>query len=137
MCTNLEGSFECVCNPGFTLVGLARDTCSDHDECALNPTICGTNGTCINQYGSYRCSCQRGFQIDSTTGVCVDIDECRSGRFGFNLCNNGRCVNQPGSTDTYSLGCGYGKRNYSQKRKLFLPLNWQATFGASVQTATK
>ena len=26
-----------------------------------------------------RCNCQRGFQVDESTGICVDVDECGSG----------------------------------------------------------
>ena len=43
-CTNMEGSFQCKCLDGFVLGGSRRNTCIDHDECVLNPFICGKNG---------------------------------------------------------------------------------------------
>ena len=43
-CTNMEGSFQCQCNDGYVLGGPRRNTCIDHDECVLNPFVCGTNG---------------------------------------------------------------------------------------------
>ena len=46
-CTNMEGSFQCKCLDGFVLGGSRRNTCIDHDECVLNPFICGKNGKII------------------------------------------------------------------------------------------
>ena len=43
-CNNMEGSFQCKCLDGFVLGGSRRNTCIDHDECVLNPFICGKNG---------------------------------------------------------------------------------------------
>ena len=73
-CTNVAGSFQCVCNDGFTLTA-TRDACVDRDECATNPSICG-NGTCLNTFGSFKCRCDRGYQL-SSKGDCEDVDECR------------------------------------------------------------
>ena len=70
----MAGSFQCVCNDGFTLTA-TRDACVDRDECATNPSICG-NGTCLNTFGSFKCCCDRGYQL-SSKGDCEDVDECR------------------------------------------------------------
>ena len=90
----MEGSFQCQCNDGYVLGGPRRNTCIDHDECVLNPFVCGTNGTCINQMGDFDCKCDPGFEVNPTNKECVDIDECKS---RYELCgNNGRCKNTPG-----------------------------------------
>jgi len=66
-CHNLQGSFQCVCPPGFTL-NPTRDTCVDVDECSgFNPC---NNGSCINQIGSYRCHCHDGYKL-SPNNICV------------------------------------------------------------------
>ena len=70
ICTNMEGSFQCSCNEGFTL-SASGDTCIDIDECTVIPNTCG-NGTCINTFGSYRCRCNYGFQM-SSDNTCQDI----------------------------------------------------------------
>ena len=109
VCTNLDGSFECNCNKGFVLSGLARDTCVDHNECALNPMICGVNGTCVNQFGSYKCDCQQGFEVNPATGECIDVDECKT---RFDICQNGRCKNIPGG---FRCECLEGFREESNR----------------------
>ena len=47
VCRNNAGSFQCICNEGFTLTP-SRESCVDVDECWTNPGLCG-NGTCLNQ----------------------------------------------------------------------------------------
>ena len=54
---------------GFTLT-TSRDSCTDIDECASNPSLCG-NGTCVNTVGSYRCHCNLGFQVGTVRNICA------------------------------------------------------------------
>ena len=75
-CTNLNGSFECECNPGFAGDGVE---CSDIDECSLSLHTCDANATCTNLKGSFSCRCGsrftgfEGFMGDGHT--CFDIKE--------------------------------------------------------------
>lgn len=61
VCNNFQGSFQCICDPGYVLTA-DRSSCIDLDECIRSPNICN-NGTCINSMGSYQCQCYRGFKI--------------------------------------------------------------------------
>ncbi|KAK3705936.1 hypothetical protein RRG08_065079, partial [Elysia crispata] len=90
---------ECACNPkgssgcdpvtGCTCsVGWAGDQCyQDIDECSYETSPCPAFSTCINNPGSYRCSCNTGFQLN-TNGVCVDINECQTSFPCDQNCNN-------------------------------------------------
>uniref|UniRef100_A0A3P9AJ59 Fibrillin 2b n=1 Tax=Esox lucius TaxID=8010 RepID=A0A3P9AJ59_ESOLU len=72
MCINEDGSFKCICKPGFALAPNGR-YCTGKpyiDEC-LTPGIC-MNGRCINSEGSFRCECPPGLAIDVDGRVCVD-----------------------------------------------------------------
>ncbi|KAJ8963502.1 hypothetical protein NQ314_005581 [Rhamnusium bicolor] len=95
-CTNLPGSFNCLCSPGFD-VSPDGTMCTDHDECA-EIGMC-TNGICINMDGSFKCQCKPGFKLSPTGFACVDIDECYENP---RICLNGRCENTPGS---YTCAC--------------------------------
>lgn len=61
VCNNFQGSFQCICDPGYVLTA-DRSSCIDLDECTRSPSICN-NGTCINSMGSYQCQCFRGFTV--------------------------------------------------------------------------
>ena len=52
-CFNTEGSFLCVCNPGWTLSNTG--TCVDVNECALGGHGCGAGETCLNLPGQATC----------------------------------------------------------------------------------
>eukprot|EP01134_Creolimax_fragrantissima_P000184 CFRG0184T1 len=93
-CLNTEGSYNCICNAGFSGNGLE---CTDIDECTQNP--CDSNAACVNTAGSYTCTCNAGY---SGNGLeCTDIDECTQ-----NPCDiNAACVNTDGS---YSCTCNAG-----------------------------
>ncbi|XP_077988929.1 fibrillin-1-like isoform X2 [Glandiceps talaboti] len=85
-CTNSEGSFYCICSPGFLLTRDGR-TCEDIDECRNNPILC-MHGTCNNIPGSYQCICDTGYQMSPDSKRCIDRIECESS----GMCRNGRCV---------------------------------------------
>ncbi|MFT7582563.1 MAG: hypothetical protein ACI9MR_004245 [Myxococcota bacterium] len=56
-CTNIPGSFECVCNAGYSGDGL---DCTEVDECATNNGGCDPSAACINLPGSFLCKCPLG-----------------------------------------------------------------------------
>ncbi|XP_077996106.1 latent-transforming growth factor beta-binding protein 3-like isoform X2 [Glandiceps talaboti] len=57
------------CEPGFKMDPKAN-WCVDVNECEALEGICG-NGICRNSYGSYQCSCNIGFSLDSSGTLCV------------------------------------------------------------------
>lgn len=67
-CINMEGSFRCVCDPGYRLGSDGRH-CFDIDECISNPC---QFGTCYNTPGSFRCECHSGFSLGSDGRSCLD-----------------------------------------------------------------
>ena len=77
-CNDLDGSYECLCQPGYQRFGRSKRTpCSDIDECKLNPPCDLTTSTCVNTQGSYECACKEGFEKSRTDpDKCVDINEC-------------------------------------------------------------
>jgi hypothetical protein len=75
-CTNTAGSYTCACQSGYTGNGT---TCSDIDECALDP--CHDNATCSDNINAYGCTCNAGYTGNST--YCTDVPECETpGRCG-------------------------------------------------------
>ncbi|XP_040285946.1 uncharacterized protein LOC120999139 [Bufo bufo] len=89
-CHNTEGSYGCTCRNGYS--GNGTD-CVDIDECLVNASICGVNGTCNNTIGSYECSCHTGFIL--VNGTCLDIVECDQPEY---CTGSGReCMNTIGS----------------------------------------
>ena len=93
-CVNVEGSYKCVCSPGYKhMVNHGRLRCTgewgwansmlcfcldgdqmvhwlcplcsaDVNECSKQD-ICGVGGQCINLPGSYKCQCHSGFRSKS------------------------------------------------------------------------
>ncbi|XP_075404277.1 adhesion G protein-coupled receptor E5 isoform X2 [Tenrec ecaudatus] len=68
-CENVEGSFFCMCQPGFELVSGGRkfknaseNTCQDVNECNLKPSPCRNTTHCCNKLGSYQCFCRPGWK---------------------------------------------------------------------------
>ncbi|XDV30204.1 hypothetical protein PO909_033171 [Leuciscus waleckii] len=61
-----NGTF-CFCADGFE-VGEDGRSCRDHDECAMYGTC---SQTCMNTYGSYRCSCTDGYSLQSNRRSCI------------------------------------------------------------------
>ncbi|XP_078578168.1 uncharacterized protein LOC144863080 [Branchiostoma floridae x Branchiostoma japonicum] len=103
LCAVINVTEVCDCISGYTL---AQDlqTCADIDECAanMNNSCDSVNGACTNTPGSYNCSCQAGYQLESNGGtLCEDIDECSVAN---GACGQ-VCENSPG---TFSCACNHG-----------------------------
>ncbi|XP_063472330.1 adhesion G protein-coupled receptor E2 isoform X3 [Symphalangus syndactylus] len=110
-CRNLEGSYHCMCSPGYELASGAKtfkndseNTCQDVDECQQDPRLCKSYGTCVNTLGSYTCQCLPGFKIKpEDPKLCTDVNECTSGQ---NPCHSStHCLNNVGS---YQCRCRPG-----------------------------
>ena len=67
-CRNLQGSFQCICKPGYALTP-QKDNCLDIDECQRHQNVC-KNGTCVNTPGSFKCHCHDGFKL-SPNNDCI------------------------------------------------------------------
>ncbi|XP_031196395.1 CD97 antigen isoform X2 [Mastomys coucha] len=107
-CQNSEGSYACVCNPGYKLLSGAEsffnkseNTCQDVNECTSGQNRCHNSTHCINKLGGYSCICRPGWKPapGSPNGpvstVCEDVDECSSGQ---HKCHSSTtCKNIPGS----------------------------------------
>ncbi len=74
-CMDTDGSFECICNSGYSDSGGNCEGMYNHshricyyilhldiDECISSP--CGNNSLCTNTNGSYECTCNPGFTGD-------------------------------------------------------------------------
>ena len=70
-CSNLQGSYTCSCNIGYSGTSL----CEDINECQAEVSPCGEVGECVNTPGSYECFCQPGYAFDGVT--CFDLDEVK------------------------------------------------------------
>ena len=58
------GSFNCICDDGFSLQGSLEEGCTDDDECLLDLYHCDPFAECKNTNGSYDCICREGFTGD-------------------------------------------------------------------------
>lgn len=65
VCTELVGSYTCVCIDGYR--GDGTEDCADIDECLENLIICHPQATCTNTDGSYNCSCNAGYEGNGTS----------------------------------------------------------------------
>jgi len=99
-CKNNNGSYECVCKPGYSKGNSdkATDTCADIDECNADFSACNElSSTCKNEPGSFSCECKLGYNKGATAKVtdnCSDINECDV----TNTCSSGfNCINLPGT----------------------------------------
>lgn len=64
---------ECDCPIGFAKID--GKTCTDINECNLNPNICKGGGICLNTEGSFTCTCPPGLTLDQTGTKCIDQRE--------------------------------------------------------------
>lgn len=73
-CTNVDGSFTCECEDGFSKN--EDDECIDDDECA-DETTCGEFSKCQNTEGTYECVCDEGYRLDKSLGfpICEGNDK--------------------------------------------------------------
>ncbi|PNJ28863.1 LOW QUALITY PROTEIN: ADGRE2 isoform 11 [Pongo abelii] len=68
-CRNAEGSYHCVCRPGYELASGAKtfkneseNMCQDVDECSSGQHQCDSSTVCFNIVGSYSCRCRPGWK---------------------------------------------------------------------------
>jgi hypothetical protein len=47
-------------------------TCTDINECDLNPGICKGGGLCVNTDGSFKCTCHPVLTLYETATRCID-----------------------------------------------------------------
>ncbi|KAM9242404.1 adhesion G protein-coupled receptor E5 isoform 6-T6 [Dugong dugon] len=110
-CQNVEGSYYCMCSPGYELASGGKrfrneseNTCQDVDECQQNRRLCKSPGICVNTQGSYTCLCPLGFEFkQEDPKQCTDVDECSLEQ---NPCpNTTHCLNTVGG---YKCHCRPG-----------------------------
>ena len=67
-CTNFEGTFQCSCDPGYTLdaADSAGYSCRHINECmdegTGDPCLTHDYSRCFNLVGGVTCNCQEGYQ---------------------------------------------------------------------------
>ena len=63
-CSDLDTGYECVClnSTGYS-VNAVSGHCEDINECVATPDVCGADGQCINEDGTYTCSCYNGYDL--------------------------------------------------------------------------
>ncbi|XP_019061478.1 CD97 antigen isoform X6 [Fukomys damarensis] len=68
-CENTEGSYQCVCSPGYVLTSgktifskAEENDCHKVNECNSGQHQCHNSTICINTQGSYRCRCRQGWK---------------------------------------------------------------------------
>ena len=100
ICSNTQGSYECVCRVRGFYQKDSKSVCEDFDECSSGENPCGPNSTCRNTSPSFQCDCDKGYHHDPNsldTLACVDINECTESG-GEDLCplENTVCANTKG-----------------------------------------
>ncbi|KAM6959295.1 latent-transforming growth factor beta-binding protein 4 [Aplochiton taeniatus] len=69
-CQNLLGSFQCVCDQGYTSTRQGK-ACVDEDECVSMQGVCGA-ARCENVEGSFMCECDgKEEEYDTRSGQCT------------------------------------------------------------------
>lgn len=111
-CENLQGSYKCNCEPGFSLAD--DGTCVDINECNAMRNPCPIGQQCRNIIGSYQClrevPCGYGYVLNPKTQQCEDVDECK---IDPHICGKGMlCINVRGGHKCVDKLCpGKAKRN--------------------------
>ncbi|XP_072328634.1 fibulin-2 isoform X1 [Scyliorhinus torazame] len=105
-CINTVGSYSCqrnviTCGRGYH-TNPDGTHCIDVDECQSGVHQCGEGQVCQNIPGNYRCDCKSGYQYNSLSRTCIDVNECW--RYPGRLCAH-TCENTPGS---YYCTCSTG-----------------------------
>nr|XP_046190268.1 uncharacterized protein si:dkey-163f14.6 [Oncorhynchus gorbuscha] len=76
LCSVNQEQAQCHCGPGFILLEDHR-TCRDVDECVEGQQQQRCQQTCVNTFGSFRCSCPYGHTLAGDGRACVA--ECPAG----------------------------------------------------------
>ena len=102
VCKNTQGGYNCVCNPGFRLVG--KGTCIFTNNCL--PSNGGCEERCIPVVpDSVKCACSDGLELAEDGKRCKDVDECAT---GLASCEQ-LCINMDPRTDDlgrkYACAC--------------------------------
>eukprot|EP00057_Strongylocentrotus_purpuratus_P011640 XP_011666114.1 PREDICTED: fibrillin-1 isoform X3 [Strongylocentrotus purpuratus] len=124
-CENSVGSFRCICPDGanFDEAGRQCTALESHttsrdpeaieaDRCT---SLCG-NATCATDASGLVCTCQPGYQYDTASKSCVDLDECERSP---EICGTATCQNRIGG---YTCMCSEGYV-YKRKKKICGDLN--------------
>ncbi|XP_070174715.1 scavenger receptor cysteine-rich domain-containing protein DMBT1-like [Littorina saxatilis] len=101
VCQVIQGEPTCICLPGFKESSTLYTTCVDVDECMENTHSC--DQVCTNTLGSFSCSCNSGYVLDSDGRTCNGLyDVCDFYRTLYpNLCDGKVCqLNQGEPTCT-------------------------------------
>ena len=86
-CTNIEGTFECLCDPGyelqpdnrtcegFMMINYCCILCNLEHACLVDINECsdsngGCQHNCTNIVGAYYCSCVTGYSLDDDGHNC-------------------------------------------------------------------
>ncbi|CAC5394799.1 unnamed protein product [Mytilus coruscus] len=99
ICANSDGSFICSCVYGFELVADGSCNQTIFDACALQNLTCSYGCDNITNPGTWECICPEGYQLDSGSGNCSNINECDA-----NVCTQ-NCQDTVGS---YICSCYRG-----------------------------
>ncbi|XP_060570002.1 uncharacterized protein LOC132728362, partial [Ruditapes philippinarum] len=73
VCTNTEGSFECMCRGGYKVDSENKSKCKDINECDVALHNC--THECVNNEGGFSCQCFTGFKFDSSTWTCIETSD--------------------------------------------------------------
>ncbi|XP_006416321.2 LOW QUALITY PROTEIN: wall-associated receptor kinase 5 [Eutrema salsugineum] len=68
--------YQCRCTEGFEGNPYLPDGCKDIDECThtIRGHNCSDHSTCENIPGSFLCNCKSGYDLDTTTNICMPKD---------------------------------------------------------------
>jgi hypothetical protein len=117
-CVNTDGSYQCVCNTGYTGEGSGQN-CAPIADCDANPCDQDNTAACEEEElggvpGLYSCKCKTGY---TDTKCSADINECSAHNAGMNECDdNAICENTDGS---YICKCEDGYAGVDGKKTEF------------------